>query len=91
MAVVPTVIVRVPSQVLVLAVRCALAQRTADVALTARAVRDQAGELPAEVLADLDNRITLWLAAAAGRAARFDTEPWRAALVAVRRARQVGR
>ena len=82
----PTVVVRVPCQVLVLAVRCALTQRSHDVALVTRVVRDQADQLPAETLRELDHRIAYWLDEHPD-AARFDVEPWRTALLAVRRAR----
>ena len=86
----PTVVVRVPAEVLVLAVRCALTQRSAAVAVVARSVRDLADELPGPWLADLDRLITSWLAQNPA-ALSFDAAPWKTALDAVRRARRVRR
>lgn len=84
-----TVSVQVPAEVLVLAVRCALTQRSRDVALVTRCLRDHAALLPADTLRELDNRIGFWLDEHP-EAARFDVAPWQTALVAVRRARKAG-
>jgi hypothetical protein len=85
-----TAVIRVPCEVLVLSVRCALAQRSADVAVIARAVRDHAPELPADTLDELEQRIAYWLLNHPAEA-RWDLQPWRVALVAVRRARRAAR
>lgn len=83
----PSVVVTVPAEVLVLAVRCALTQRSRDVAVVTRAVRDQAELLPGKTLQELDNRIAYWLDEHPDEA-RFDVQPWQTALLAVRRARR---
>jgi hypothetical protein len=82
-----TAVIRVPCEVLVLAVRCALAQRSGDVAIVTRAVRDHAAELPAHALDELEQRISHWMLSHPAEA-RWDVQPWRVALVAVRRARR---
>lgn len=80
--------VAVSPAVLVLAVRCALSQRTHDddLDVVAAAVDIYATHLPADVLRELDNRITYWL-----DEQPFPSGPrdrWLLALQAVRQARE---
>lgn len=82
-----TAVIPVQCEVLVLAVRCALARRSPAVAIVTRAVRDHAHELPAHTLDELEQRIAYWLLNHPAEA-RWDVTPWQVALVAVRRARK---
>lgn len=86
-AVRPTVQLRLPADLLVLAALAALHRPGPAVALVTRSIRDQAQELPRHVLADLVDVIETWLRTEGAAAPHFDRDPWRVALHAVRAAR----